>query len=293
MSRSGSRGRGEGGGDEEEEESGGYVQVLLRPLEQGGYPSLLLNWLGLVPGQLTAPQQALVYSLLAVLVAGMVSQLIMADPGYLLHRLFGLLVPLFAVSSAYYWLALYLRKSWSTTSVYILFCACFAGEFIGQCFVAGSGDNTHYITRPLLSFAVLLAVSGASVVSSLETTHSTCVIVMVSATRYLSCTSLIDMPQSLRPFLAYMSGLAGIIAAKYMETVFRPPVSSYMTHDGKIPVIKRRRSSSSAAHSLAAHRIGRRTSLPALIHSRTQVRHCFLILYLPLNSLTPAQDKRQ
>ncbi|XP_059141069.1 cGMP-inhibited 3',5'-cyclic phosphodiesterase 3A-like [Physella acuta] len=50
-----------------------------------------------------------------------------------------------------------------------------------------------------------------------------------------------------------------------METVLKPQIQNFTTQDGKIPVIKRRRSSSSSAHTFSAHRSARRTSLPALI----------------------------
>ncbi len=285
-SRSGSsRGSRNGEKDEEEVDNNGYIQIFIKPLEQGNY-SVVLGWLGLSTVRLSRQQIGLVYGLGAVILAGMLYHLFLSDLGFLFHRICGHIVPIFSVGCAFYWLALYFRKSWSNTSVYILFCACFAGELLGQCVYDGPGAGTAhsppsqsptpgedpYITRPLLALAVLLAVSLASVFSTLETVHSTFVIVFVSLTRYLACTALTDLPQTLRPFLAYFSGIAGVIAAKYMETVFKPPVSNYsMTQDGKIPVIKRRRSSSSATHGMSTHRVGRRTSLPALIHSKSQV----------------------
>ena len=263
LHRSGSKSsRNEAAKEGEEAENNGYIQVFMKPLEQGNY-NVILEWLGLSNVKLSPQQVGWAYGIGFVMVSVFVYQLIMSDLGYMFHRLCGLLVPIFSIVCSFYWLALYFRKSWSTTSIYILFCACFAGEFLSQCICDTSKDN--YISQPILSFGVLLAVSLASLFSTLETVHSTAVIAFVSFIRFLACTTLTDLPQILRPFLAYFSGIVGVIGAKYMETVFKPPVTNLMTQDGKIPVIKRRRSSSSTAHNFSTHRSGRRTSLPALI----------------------------
>ncbi|GAB6029658.1 hypothetical protein CHUAL_005392 [Chamberlinius hualienensis] len=51
------------------------------------------------------------------------------------HRLStALFLPLFAIICAYYWLAVGYRKTWSHSSIYLLFCACYVGEVIVQCF---------------------------------------------------------------------------------------------------------------------------------------------------------------
>lgn len=254
--------------DEEEVENNGYVQVFVKPLDSGSY-NMILGWLGLGNIKLTQQQVTVAYTVAGVVAAVILYQVLFSDLGYLFHRICSLIIPIFSVGCAFYCIALYLRKTWSTTSIYILFCACFAGEFIGQCLCDNSKEN--YITQPLLSLVVLVSVSFASVFSTLETVNSTGLIVFVSFIRFLACTSLVDLPQTLRPFVAYFSGVAGVIAAKYMETVFKPPSggNGFMTPDGKIPVIKRRRSSSSTAQSGSFSRhASRRTSLPALIHSK-------------------------
>lgn len=244
-------------------ENYGYLKVLMKPLVEQGNCKILLSWLGLSNVQLTPQQLAWAYGIGLISLLVVVYQLIMRDLGYLFHRFCALLIPIFSIVCSFYWLALYFRKSWSTTSIYILFCACFAGEFLTQCICDTEKEN--YISQPILSFGVLLAVSMASLVSTLETIHSTAVIAFVSFIRFLACTTLTDLPQILRPFLAYFSGIVGVIIAKYMETVFKPPNSNLITPDGKIPVIKRRRSSTSTVHNFSTHRSGRRTSLPALI----------------------------
>ena len=256
--------------DEEEVENNGYVQVFVKPLDSGSY-SMVLGWLGLGNLKLTQQQITVAYTLSGIVGAVILYQVLFSDLGYLFHRICSLIIPIFSVGCAFYCIALYLRKTWSTTSVYILFCACFAGEFLGQCMCDSSKEN--YITQPLLCLIVLIAVSIAGIFSTLETINSTGIIVFVSFVRFLACTSLVDLPQTLRPFVAYFSGVAGVIAAKYMETVFKPATNNgFITQDGKIPVIKRRRSSSSTAQggSFSRH-ASRRTSLPALIHSK-QVR---------------------
>ncbi|KAK6187714.1 hypothetical protein SNE40_005678 [Patella caerulea] len=135
---------------------------------------------------------------------------------------------------------------------------------------SGTGSNegesaSGQVSQPIVIVTVLLSVSVASVFSSLETVHSAVVILLVSFTRFLSCSSLLDIPHATRPYVAYTCAFVGILVSKYMEAVMKPPIQNILTQDGKIPVIKRRRSSSSSAHGFSAHRSTRRTSLPALI----------------------------
>lgn len=255
--------------DEDETENNGYIQIFVKPLEQGSC-NVILSWFGLSNRKLSSHQICAMYGLVILLCGILIYQFVLCDFGYFLHRLCNLIVPIFSISCGFYWVALYLRKSWSPTSIYVLFCACVAGEFLGQCVCDGTKEN--YITQPFLAFSVLVSVSIASLFSTLETLHSTCIIVFVSFIRFLACTTLVDLPQTLRPFLSYFVGIIGVIIAKYMETVFKPPINNLLTQDGKIPVIKRRRSSSSTAHAFSTHRAGRRTSLPAL-SQRSQVGH--------------------
>ncbi|GFR80736.1 cGMP-inhibited 3',5'-cyclic phosphodiesterase B [Elysia marginata] len=290
--------RNDGDKDEEEVENNGYIQVYVKPLEQGNL-MYVLKWLGVNRGNFSAQQAGLCYGTAALVCSVLLYQLLCCDVGVLVQRLCSVLVPMFSITCAFYWLSLYLRRTWNATSVYVLFCSCFFGECFAQIFfrdwgggppgmsVDGTGQEmtsssdssgaddadsvsfaavlSNYTTQPLVIMCVLLFVSVASVFSSLETGHSACVILLVSFTRFLACSALQDIPFSLRPFLAYSCGFAGNIVAKYMETVFKPQIQSITTHDGKIPVIKRRRSSSSTAHAFSAHRSARRTSLPALI----------------------------
>ena len=272
--------------DEEDVDNNGYIQVYVKPLEQGSL-MYVLKWLGVNKGNFSAQQVGMCYGTAALVFSVLLYQLLRCDVGVLVQRLCSVLVPMFSITCAFYWLSLYLRRTWNATSVYVLFCSCFFGECFAQIFFrdwgegptgaedAASGDGvdtvspvllSNYTTQPLVIVCVLLFISVASVFSSLETGQSACVILLVSFTRFLACSALQDVPFSLRPFLAYTCGFAGNIVAKYMETVFKPQIQSVTTHDGKIPVIKRRRSSSSTAHAFSAHRSARRTSLPALIN---------------------------
>lgn len=192
------------------------------------------------------------------------------DFGYVFHRICNNVTPLISILSGFYCLALYFRKSWNITDIYVIFCSCFFGEFIAQCLCNNSCDE--YIAKPSLFFIVLLSVSIASVFSPLETSESAFIIAVISFTRYLSCTTL-DIPPSFRPFTAYLIGICGIIIAKYMESTMMSKsqrksdvltLGSAELQD-KVPPIRRRRSSavpSVQVHSI--HRGGRRTSLPAL-----------------------------
>ena len=198
------------------------------------------------------------------------------DLNNLLDKLCHLTMPVCCIISCYYTVALYLRHSWTNTSIYCLFCACFVGEIAGQ-FSLRQDEITH----PIIYSSVFTAVGVTSIFSSLQSLHSWFLIVLVIAMRHLACMTLRALPSLLCPMTAYASGIVGVLIAKYTEAVLKPPISSYMTSEGKIPVIKRRRSSSSSAHGFSSHRAGRRTSLPALIQ-KSQVRPAaiFLISYV-------------
>jgi len=238
--------------------------------------TLLTNWIGWNEPNFT-DNVGIFYGIAFVVLSVVIYQI--CDMGMFLHRLCSVLVPMFAIVCAFYWLSLYLRKTWSATSVYLFFCACFLGETLAQIISglwhvgtydsastgAASDSDVGYFSQPLALFIVLLSICTASIFSSLETSHSAIVISLVSFSRFLLCSSIGVLPYGFRPYLAYFCGLGGIFVSKYMETLLKPQINNFMTHDGKIPVIKRRRSSSSTAHAFSAHRSTRRTSLPALI----------------------------
>lgn len=253
--------------DDEEIDNNGYIQVLVKPLERGNLCNVLANLFGIANSNLS--DSVSIFYGIAFLILGIVVYQI-CDMGIFFQRTCSVFVPMFTVINLFYWMAMHLRKSWSTTSVYLFFGACFVGETFAQ-LVFGQwrgdpgSDDGGYLSRPAILFIVLLSICIASLFSSLETTNSAIVISLVSFSRYLLCSSMAVVPYGLRPYTAYMCGLGGFIVSKYMEMILKPPINNFMTHDGKIPVIKRRRSSSSTAHAFSSHRSARRTSLPALI----------------------------
>ena len=252
--------------DEEDVDNNGYVQVLVKPLERSTVCNILSNWFG--PNEYISQEYvSIVYGIAFLITSFVVYQI--CDMGLFFQRLCAVFVPMFTVICAFYWVSLYLRKTWSTTSVYLLFCACLLGETVAQLsfghWNTGLSNQEGSYSQSLTLFIVLLAICGASIISSLETIHSAIVITLISFSRFLLCSSAIILPHGLRPYVAYLCALSGFIISKYMETVLKPPINNFMTQDGKIPVIKRRRSSSSNLHTFAAHRSARRTSLPALI----------------------------
>ncbi|XP_064617946.1 cGMP-inhibited 3',5'-cyclic phosphodiesterase 3A-like isoform X1 [Liolophura sinensis] len=276
--------------DDEDTENNGYVQIFVKPLEQGSC-NLILNWLGVGSVNFTSQQVGALYGLGAVVSCVCVYQLLRWDLALLFQKICSLVVPTFSIVCAFYWLSLYFRKTWSTTSIYLLFSSCYVGETVSRLFVSPPAvselsaslnsepvdrtfdPSTNYVLQPIVLFILLFVVSIASLFSSLETAHSAIVILLVSVSRFLACTTLTVLPQGLRPYVAYSCGFLGILVFKYMETVLRPPINNFMTQDGKIPVIKRRRSSSSSAHGFS-HRSARRTSLPALIQKSQLCIYC-------------------
>ncbi len=197
--------------EEEEAENNGYVQVFVRPLERGSY-SMILGWLGLSNVKLTRQQATVLYVLTGLSAAVLLYQILLGDLGYFFHRICNVLIPIFSVVGVFYCIALYLRKTWSNTGVYVVFCACFAGEFVGQC-VRDVGDS-YFVTQPLLCGVVLGTAGVVSVFSALETLQSSALLLSISIVRIVVCTTVVELPETLRPFVAYSCGVAGVIAAR-------------------------------------------------------------------------------
>nr|XP_006816549.1 PREDICTED: cGMP-inhibited 3',5'-cyclic phosphodiesterase A-like [Saccoglossus kowalevskii] len=239
-------------------DNNGYIRALVSPLEYGTY-SPYLNWLG-VKGFKPSPTEVGLMCAGIVMVASLLIYLV--DFPWLLQRLLGVAIPSFSILCAFYWLALFLRKSWSSSSVYILFLSCHIGEIFAQIVLGGD------IFRPLQATTVLAVISVCSLFSSLQTTHSAIVIIFISIIRFISGCTLVDLPAVLRPYLAYSCGILGCILAKSVESAFRQTFTTQFGNDGKIPVIRRRRTSSSSSTTSHNHK-ARRTSLPALIQKQS------------------------
>lgn len=220
-----------------------------------------------------------------VLAVGVVQMTAPGGVGLVVQRLCVCLVSMFSIACLFYLLTIYLRNTWTNTSIYVLFVACFAGDLVlGRLLRCASpssstADQAHgpesraeYVTGPALTAGVLMFVGVASMFSSLETSHSALVIVVVSFIRFLAGMMLTDLPEGVRPLLAYISGVVGVFGARYTEMTFlsvanspsTESVTNLMSH-GKAEIIKRRRSSASVPNSFTSHLIGRRTSLPLLM----------------------------
>jgi len=272
----------------------GYGHVLVKPLEVGSkYCSLILGVIGLPIHELTSRQLCLLCGCAALITSFVGYQLIVCDYVYLLYRLCAFLVPLFSIVCLFYFLALYYRNSWTPTGIYLFFCACVAGEIIGQCLSCGqdilsvtsveSDDqgmktgnpedymptkrhSVVYLLRPVLMGCFLVTITTVSLLSLRTTKHCLLLIISAILIRFMACVTVTFLPAAMRPFLAYFGGISGVILSKYVETVLRHPamISAMITQDGKIPVIRRRRTSSAAnLHPVYGHE-ARRTSLPAL-----------------------------
>ncbi len=254
--------------DQESGDNNGYIQASISDAvmkQQRGSYNPYLAWSGLKNMKVSSTELGTIIAT-GVAVFTCMIYFLQESLVNLLHGLCGLFAPMFSVTCAFYWLALYLRKSWNGTSVYIFFLACYAGEIIGQlCFGAANIFGSWVVA------SVLVSASLASLMSSLPTSQSALVITFLSFMRFLSGSTLQVLSPWMRPFLAYFCGIFGCIIAKYTEThLFRQhPAAMSFAMDGKIPVIKRRRTSSQA--SISSHHRSRRTSLPALIQ-KNQVR---------------------
>lgn len=316
------------GGGGKGNDNNGYVHhaflptVSSSPLDfNSWYPGVLLSALGLPKSAsaLSGHQRRLLQVAAVALASLLLYQVLACDLGLLFHRLCAFVVPLFALACAYCWLTLSFRRTWSITSIYLLFCACYCGEVICQCWqwdptattttavsldlagvvdlqptpanpgdTGGAGDDddtggpepppgarhasfwgTTLLWCLFHQFPLLLTLAVAAYFSTLSSAwHDVFVVLFVFVTRALACSQLADWPVSFRPFIAYSCGIGGVLAAKHMEAALKRSSTSansslIMNPDGKIPVVRRRRTSSSANIHSYGHK-ARRTSLPAL-----------------------------
>ena len=218
----------------------------------------------------------------AVVVVGY--QLAAGDLGVTVHRACAVAVTVFSVSCSFCALALRLRRSWTNTAVYSLFTTCCGVELaLGHALTSADDQNAAapVPVHPLLTVGVLTTAGVACVLSPLDAVDGVLVVSLVSVARYLAGTMLVDVPCTLRPLLIYGGGLAGVVAARYIETTLLQSmdsssvtgtssasgvVSSLAAGTSRNVDIKRRRASTSAANNYSTHAAGRRVSLPTLVH---------------------------
>jgi len=216
----------------------------------------------------------------AVVVVGY--QLAVGDLGVTVHRACAVAVTVFSVSCSFCALALRLRRSWTNTAVYSLFATCCGVELaLGHALTSADNENATAVPatlHPLLTVGVLSTAGVVCVLSPLDAVEGVLVVGLVSVARYLAGTMLVDVPCSLRPLLTYGGGLAGVIAARYIETTL---VQSSVT--GTSGVVgsatgKRRRASASATNNYSSHAAARRVSLPNLVHKSLVCSQCSRLL---------------
>ena len=263
----------------DEIEKNNYSQILVKPLELNNV-GIVYNWCKyqIQRHALTGQQLSFIFVIIVGILCCLSYYLFFVGFTNIFVSIASLVLHLFSIICSFYWLAVYFRKSWTATSVYVLFCACYVGEILGH--LLSDVNQEEYINQPIRILAELFAVCIASLSSSLETRSSVFIIWFVSIMRYTACTVLTIIPQLLRPIVAYFCGVVGIIMAKYMETVFQPSPTVCLAQDGKIPAIKRRRSSSTVGynHGTMNQKQGRRTSLPAMT-LKSQASQCCIEKY--------------
>ena len=210
----------------------------------------------------------------AVVVVGY--QLAVGDVGVSVHKACAVVVTVFSVSCSFCALALRLRRSWTNTAAYSLLTTCCGVELALGHALTSTVHHTSVPADSLVTVGVLTTAGLACILSPLDVVEGVLVVSLVGLTRYLSGTMLGDVPSSLRPVLIYGGGLAGMIAARYVESVLLQSVDSSTALAGRLspssvasrtPDMKRRRASStSATNNYSSHGSARRITLPTLVH---------------------------
>ena len=226
------------------------------------------------------PLKYLFRTIAAIAIIFLVYQLFSIFLGSIIYKICLVVMPLTSIFTASCCFAIYYRKSLDNTIIFIIFSSCFGGELLAQS-VYGASSND--ITKPTVIFIVLISVSATCILLSLQHTECIVFISLVSFIRLLCCTTLLEIPIYILPYLAYISGFSGVIAAKYVEMLLQPVPQPPTKSEEKAPSIRRRRSNSTAppcvVRTSTAGRVGRRTSLPAMI---PKVKKFYVVYYLML-----------
>ena len=196
--------------------------------------------------------------------------------GSIVSKICAVTMPLISIFTTSCFVAIYFRKALDNTSIFVIFSSCFGGEILAQCIYGASSES---IAKPTMLFVVLFSISTTCLFLSLERDECIALICLVSFIRVISCTTIFEIPIAILPYLAYLSGFSGVIAAKYVEILLQPTPPPVKKPEEKVPSIRRRRSNSTAppcvVHSTITGRVGRRTSLPAMIQ-KVYFRICIL-----------------
>eukprot|EP00061_Rhincodon_typus_P013110 g39276.t1 len=187
-----------------------------------------------------------------------------ASPPSGLLTLLHCVLPLFSLLSAFFWLGLYLIRCGRGELAPRLLAACCLGETLLQAASLLGDEEEQLMSAP--ASAVLLGCLAAATLLLLRVGQGIGTIIFTSLLRTVSLLSLDGVRASWRPFLAYFMGILGVLLARYAVHILpgTPPGI-----EEKIPVIKRRRRSSSViAAEVSNTQLGskppRRTSLPCI-----------------------------
>jgi len=196
-----------------------------------------------------------------------------AGESAVLERACAVAVTVLSVSCGFCALALRLRRSWSGTAAASLLATCCGVELALQHALAAPGPSAA------VTAGVLTAAGAACVLSApLDALAGATVVGLVGLSRCLAVTMLVDVPSGLRPPLVYAAGLAGVAAARCIESALvrgsaetggvTAGTSAVGGGGGSPASMRRRRASTSAAHHKAysSYAAARRISLPTLVH---------------------------
>ncbi|XP_067142319.1 cGMP-inhibited 3',5'-cyclic phosphodiesterase 3A-like [Centruroides vittatus] len=236
-------------------DNNGYVQVFVKPLNDGRY-GFSLACFGL-------PQYRIPALTYGICIVCLLIICVCCDVSYVIQKLCTFLVPLFTITCAYFWLAFTYRKSLNATNFYFLFCASVVGEVVASVFTGRTRLKDYYFIGNFINYSLyLFTVTGAAVLSSLPKNLVFMVVTFISILKLLALTLLPDLPACIRSFITYLCGLTGVVTAKYVQATLLPPIASFIASDGRLLAARKHRTSStSAVHFLYK---SRRTSLPTL-----------------------------
>lgn len=182
------------------------------------------------------------------------------------------ILPFLAVAGAHFWHTIIYKGSLSNEISHGLFCASVLGEVLGGTTVTGFGNRTVIHLLVLILTGIILGQEPT--------------LIMYAGSRLFLWSCLPWFPEVLRAIMLYVSALGGVIAAKYVESVF---ISNLVAELKMTTTPRRRRTSTNTLYNI--YKI-RRTSLPALggsnksVHGAFgyQVRHCLHSIILNYDS---------
>ncbi|XP_075883531.1 cGMP-inhibited 3',5'-cyclic phosphodiesterase 3A-like isoform X2 [Nelusetta ayraudi] len=192
----------------------------------------------------------------------------------LLQTCWGALSPSLTLLCAFFWLGVYsARCGLLTHAALCLLTLCHLGEAAARSLLLDGTDERHLSAGAAAAVVLVCVAAGALMVARLQ--RGTSLILLVSLLRSVSLFSLQRVRAAWRPYAAYLLGVLGILLARYADRLLPSqgrhkegctPVTGARE---EIPVLKRRRRSSSViasdmAHSQSSSKSHRRTSLPCI-----------------------------